>query len=102
MAEMGSELGLKFCTLILILTGLPAWGAEIVELVPLHRRDTVLVSFRMTEAFGEEVERAVASGLRFPSFKDDDTSTGIEKANKFAAERSRKGGAGTQGFLGKP
>ena len=59
----GPKLGLKFYILILLLAGSPAWGAEIVELVPLHRRDKVLVSFRMTEAFGEEVERAVASGL---------------------------------------
>jgi hypothetical protein len=61
---MGSKLSLKLCTLVLFLTGaLPAWGAEIVELVPVHRRDKIYVSFRMTEAFNEEVERAVAAGL---------------------------------------
>jgi hypothetical protein len=61
---MGSNFGLKLCTLIVVLTGaLPAWGAEIIELVPVHRRDKIYVSFRMIEAFSDEVERAVAAGL---------------------------------------
>jgi hypothetical protein len=61
---MGSKLGLTLSTLLFILTGpLPARGAEIVELVPVYRRDKVYVSFRMTGAFNEDVERAVAAGL---------------------------------------
>lgn len=40
-----------------------ARAAEIVDLFPLVKNDKVRVSFTMTEAFSEEVERAVASGL---------------------------------------
>jgi hypothetical protein len=61
---MGSNVGLKICTFFLSLTAaLPAWGAEIIELVPVHRRDKIYVSFRMIEAFSDDVERAVAAGL---------------------------------------
>lgn len=61
---MGSRTGTAFFLAVLFLAGgLLAWGADIVELVPLVRRDKIVVSFRMSDAFGEEVERAVASGL---------------------------------------
>ena len=61
---MDSNFGLKLGTLVLFLVGaLPAWGADIVELVPVHRGDKIYVSFRMTEGFSDEVGRAVAAGL---------------------------------------
>jgi hypothetical protein len=61
---MGLRFGLKFCVWVCLLgVCLPAWGAEIVDLVPRYRRDTIYVSFRMTDAFGEDVDRAVESGL---------------------------------------
>lgn len=45
----------------------------------------------------EEATRlAIASGLRYPSFES------IEKAETYAALRSKLGGATTQGFLGRP
>jgi hypothetical protein len=40
-----------------------AEAAEIVDLIPLIKNDKVRVSFVMSEAFSEEVERAIASGL---------------------------------------
>ena len=39
-------------------------AAEIVDLVPLYRKDKVRVSFEMRDAFTEDVEQAVASGLQ--------------------------------------
>jgi hypothetical protein len=62
--KMGGMLRQRLSWGFLFLTlGLPAWGAEIRELVPVIRQDKIIVSFRMTEAFSEEVERSVASGL---------------------------------------
>jgi hypothetical protein len=61
---MGSLWGRAVHVTTLLLAGcLPAWGAEIVDLVPVVKKDTIEVSFHMTGAFSEEVERAVASGL---------------------------------------
>ena len=61
---MGAKLGQRLNWVVLFFAvGHPAWGAEIRELVPVIRQDKISVSFRMTEAFSEDVERAVASGL---------------------------------------
>jgi hypothetical protein len=61
---MGSRLSLALSLIVVALAGnLPAWGAEIVDLVPVVSGNTIQVSFRMSGAFSEEVERAVASGL---------------------------------------
>lgn len=61
---MGSTVRYALCLMVFVLLGhLPAWGAQIVDLVPVLRKDTIDVSFRMADAFSEEVERAVASGL---------------------------------------
>lgn len=43
----------------------------------------------------EAIKRAIRSGRSYPSFGS------IAEAGRFARERSRKGGAGTQGLLGK-
>ena len=60
---MGSRLSGALGLMVVVLGGGPARGAEIVDLVTVVKKDAIAVSFRMTEAFGEEVERAVASGL---------------------------------------
>jgi hypothetical protein len=61
---MVSNLGKVLCWTVLFLAlEVPLWGAEIVELRSVVRRDKILVSFQMTDAFSEEVERAVESGL---------------------------------------
>lgn len=46
----------------------------------------------------QAVDFAIKSGLVFPSFGGPDR---IKRAREFAAERSRTGGAGKHGFLGK-
>jgi hypothetical protein len=52
-----------FLTFFLLSTYLPAAGAEIVDLTPVIKRGRILVSFRLTGAFTEDIERAIASGL---------------------------------------
>ncbi len=49
--------------LTLTLAGAPLEAASIEELVPLVRSDGVFVSFRAGDAFNEEIERAIATGL---------------------------------------
>jgi hypothetical protein len=41
----------------------PAGAAAIEELVPVVRSEGIFVSFRVAEAFDEEIERAIATGL---------------------------------------
>jgi hypothetical protein len=61
---MGSNVGKVLCwTVLFLAVEIPVWGADIVELVSVVRKDKILVSFRMTDAFSDEVERAVESGL---------------------------------------
>lgn len=45
------------------LVALTAGAAEIVDLVPLIRKDKIRVSFGMKDAFSADVEQAIASGL---------------------------------------
>lgn len=61
---MESKAGLVLCFTLIVLFGHPpAEAVEIVDLVPVIRRDGLMVSFRMTDAFPDDIERAVASGL---------------------------------------
>lgn len=62
--EMRSGIGRTLGWAVLFLsTHVPVWGADIVELVPVVRKSKITLSFRMTDAFTDEVERSVASGL---------------------------------------
>ncbi len=61
---MGSRLPLALTLTVVALSGnLPAWGTEIVDLVPVVIGNAIQVSFHLSDAFSEEVERTVASGL---------------------------------------
>ena len=55
---------LRFPLLIVaaLLWGAPA-GAQTIQVTPLTRDDRVLVSFRLTDAFNEDVRTAIHSGL---------------------------------------
>ncbi|MFQ5790276.1 MAG: DUF4390 domain-containing protein [Acidobacteriota bacterium] len=59
-ARVGQALGLAFTLLV---SWAPAWGAEIVDLVPLIKKDKLVLSLHMTQAFVADIERAIASGL---------------------------------------
>lgn len=52
-----------FVIFCLLSAHVSAAGAEIVELAPVIKRGKILVSFRLTGAFTEDIERAVASGM---------------------------------------
>jgi hypothetical protein len=61
---MGSRLlHLLFLIFAALVGPPPAWGTEIVDLIPVVKGNAIEVSFGLSDAFGEEVERAVASGL---------------------------------------
>lgn len=46
-----------------LVTHLPAAGAELLDLGVLIRDKTIFVSFRMADAFNDEIEKTIASGL---------------------------------------
>ncbi len=61
---MGSRyLQALFLNFVALVGPPPAWGAEIIDLIPVVKGNAIEVSFQMSDAFSEEVERAVASGL---------------------------------------
>ncbi|HSF16817.1 MAG TPA: DUF4390 domain-containing protein [Vicinamibacteria bacterium] len=50
-------------TLSLLMTSISAPAAEIKDLVPVVRGERIFVSFRLDQAFTEEIEHAIATGL---------------------------------------
>jgi hypothetical protein len=58
---MSRRLGLAAALALLL--GPTVQGASIEELVPLVRSDGVFVSFRAGDAFSDDIERAIESGL---------------------------------------
>ncbi len=61
---MGCKAGFALFFALLVVSSHPlASAAEIVDLIPVIKRDGLMVSFRLTDAFSDDIERAVASGL---------------------------------------
>jgi hypothetical protein len=61
---MGGRVRLALLAVWIILAGhLPALGAEIADLGLLIKNDKIFVTFRMTDAFNEDIGRAIASGM---------------------------------------
>ncbi len=54
---------LRRAAILTLLAGAAVEGASIEALVPLVRSDGVFVSFRADDAFNDDIERAIASGL---------------------------------------
>lgn len=57
----GIHLALGFC--FVLVSHPPAAAAELVDLGLLIKEKKVFVTFRMTDAFNEDIERSIASGL---------------------------------------
>ncbi len=62
--EMGTRVSRVFCLAVSFLAaGVPLWGADIVDVISVVRNDRIIVSFQMTDAFSDEVESTIESGL---------------------------------------
>ena len=56
--------GLFWCAVTILIASAAASAADSLRVVPLVRDDQVLVSFELADAFTEDVQDAIASGLR--------------------------------------
>ena len=62
--EMGAKASrVLWLTWLFLTAGVPVWGADIVDVVSVVRKDKIIVSFQMTGAFSDEVESTIESGL---------------------------------------
>lgn len=57
------RLKLAFVTALVVASSAQGAGAEIVDLQPLLRNNAVFVGFHVSDAFDEELEHAIATGL---------------------------------------